>query len=561
VVFEESETPPSSGHLENATGGGPTAVAASPQTGRAVDVTPLLPRRVENAVRRVSHDQREAVPEDERDALVTIASGAVITSAGNVGQRVLTTLLEVVLARGLGPTAYGVYALAWRIAQLLVRFVTFGSVPALQRYLPAYDDDPARRSVVAGLAYATTLVFGGVLAAAVWLSAPRINALTVDESSFPLTMRTFGVLVVLLGLVAISAGIFRAVRSARGEVVLNRLLRPVVRFVGGVTALSLGYSAAGVAGGIVVSTGLLAVATLPLTRRLTGVSSTLRGARTEARRFYNHAVPVAMSQLGKVFQNRLDVLLVGALLSASAAGVYNAVLVLVAVAWIPLLSFNQLLPPVASELYADGRVELLDGIYTSVTRLIVTTVAPLVAVLVAYGPVLLGAFGSTYTQGYGALVVYLGGVFVGSAVGATGWLLMMTDHQYARMALDWLLAVLNVVLTVALVRRFGISGAALGTSIAIAVQNGLQVLLLREFEGLWPFDRTFLPPIAAGAVALAGMWLVRLTLPGTVAALVGTPLGVGLYVVLLTVHGVDARDRLVVRTLAESYRAKLGNVR
>jgi Membrane protein involved in the export of O-antigen and teichoic acid len=268
-----------------------------------------------------------------------------------------------------------------------------------------------------------------------------------------------------------------------------------------------------------------------------------------------------MSQLGKVFQSRLDVFLVGALLSAGAAGVYNAVLVLVAIAWIPLLSFNQLLPPVASELYADGRVELLDDIYTSATRLIVTTVAPVVAVLVAYGPVLLGAFGSTYTQGYDALVIYLGGVFVGSAVGATGWLLMMTDHQYARMALDWLLAALNVALTYVFVRRFGISGAALGTSLAIAVQNGIQVVLLREFEGLWPFDRTFLPPIAAGLVALTTMWAVRLLAPGGVAALVGPPLGVGVYLTALAVVGVDARDRLVVRTLVDAYRTKLAGVR
>jgi len=79
---------------------------------RAVDVTPLSWRRVENAVQRVSRDQRETVPCDERDALVTIASGAVVTSAGNVTQRVVTILLDVILARGFGPTAYGVYALA-----------------------------------------------------------------------------------------------------------------------------------------------------------------------------------------------------------------------------------------------------------------------------------------------------------------------------------------------------------------------------------------------------------------------------------------------------------------
>jgi len=105
-------------------------------------------------------------------------------------------------------------------------------------------------------------------------------------------------------------------------------------------------------------------------------------------------------------------------------------------------------------------------------------------------------------------------VFVGSAVGATGWLLMMTDHQYARMALDWLLAVLNVALTYAFVVRYGLVGAALGTSLAIAVQNAIQVILLRRFEGLWPFDRTYLTPLVAGGVTFLAMRAIREVAPG-----------------------------------------------
>jgi len=87
----------------------------------------------------------DSVPDAEREALLTIAGGAVITAGGVSGQRALTAVTEFALARGLGPAAYGVYALAWRIAQLLSRLVTFGSVPALQRYLPEYADDPDRQ--------------------------------------------------------------------------------------------------------------------------------------------------------------------------------------------------------------------------------------------------------------------------------------------------------------------------------------------------------------------------------------------------------------------------------
>jgi len=504
-----------------------------------------------------ARDAADAVPDDEREALVTIAHGAVITSGGVSGQRALTAATEFVLARGLGPTAYGVYAFAWRIAQLLSRLVTFGSVPALQRYLPEYADDPERRGVVAGLAYATTLGFGAAIAAGVWLAAPRINALTVSDPAFPGAMRTFGFLVGLLGVVMVASAVFRAVGSARGEIAFNKLLRPGVRLVAAAAALAAGYSIGGVAVGIVAATALLAAVAVPLAARVTGVVPSLRGARREARRFYDHAAPVAMSSLGKVFQNRVDVLLVGALLTATAAGVYNVVLVLIAIAWIPLMSFNQLLPPVASELYATDRTATLNAVYTAVTRQIVTAVVPILAVLVVYGRELLGLFGDAFVAGYVPLVVYLGGVFVGSAVGATGWLLMMTDHQYARMALDWLLAVLNVGLTYAFVVRFGLVGAALGTSIAIAVQNGIQVVLLRRFEGLWPFDRTFLTPLAAGGVALIAMRAVRAAVPGGAAVIVGVVVGLATYAVALHRLGVDPRDRLVARRLATRYRAAI----
>ncbi|GAA0716145.1 O-antigen/teichoic acid export membrane protein [Halorubrum trapanicum] len=501
--------------------------------------------------------ERDEIPDGEREALETIAHGAVLTSGGVAGQRALIAATEFALTRGLGPTAYGVYALAWRIAQLLSRVVTFGSVPAIQRYLPEYAGDADRRGAVAGLAYATTLGFGVAIAAGVWLAAPAINARTVTEPAFTGTMRSFGALVGLLGVVMVASALFRAVGSARGEILFNKLLRPGVRLVGALGALALGYSVVGVAGAIAAATGLLAAAAVPLSASVTGVRPSLRGARAEARRFYDHAAPVAMSSLGKVFQNRVDVLLVGALLTATAAGVYNVVLVVIAVAWIPLLSFNQLLPPVASELYANDRTATLNAVYGSVTRQIVTAVVPILAVLVVYGREILALFGEAYVDGYLPLVVYLGGVFVGSAVGATGWLLMMTDHQYARMALDWLLAVLNVGLTYAFVVRYGLVGAALGTSLAIAVQNGIQIVLLRRFEGLWPYDRTFLTPLAAGGVAVAAMYAVRAILTGLPAVLAGGITGVAAYAASLWILGVDPRDRFVARRLARRYRVAL----
>ncbi|RDZ64293.1 succinoglycan biosynthesis protein exop [Haloferax sp. Atlit-12N] len=496
------------------------------------------------------------MPDDEREALLTIGHGAVVASGGQSLQRALTTATEYALAQGLGPVVYGVYAFAWRVSQLLFRLVNFGSVPTLQRYLSADDDDPARQGRVVGLAYLTTLIVGLGFAGGLVLTSDWLNDATVSHPDFPPTIHLFAALVVLIGLVRVHAGVLRAVQSARGEAIFNRVLRPAVRLVGAVGAMALGYSLVGVAGAFVVGMAGLVLVGFPLVVSASGIRPGLRGVRSEVRRFYNHSAPIALSSLGKVFQNRVDVMLVGFLLTAKAAGVYNVVLVLVTLAWIPLLSFNMLLPPVASGLYADDEMETLNAVYTAVTRLIVTCVVPILVVLAVYGRSILSVFGPNFTAGYVPLVVYLGGVLVGSAVGATGWLLMMTDHQYARMALDWLLAVLNTLLTFAFVRAFGLVGAALGTAVAIAVQNSIQVVLLRRFEGLWPFDATFLKPLGAGVAAAGVMLLVREALsgPSGLVVVAGAALGAVTYVGALVALGVNDRDRLVVTALAARYR-------
>ncbi|MFC7202158.1 lipopolysaccharide biosynthesis protein [Haloferax namakaokahaiae] len=512
----------------------------------------MQPTRKDATVATETSD--DEIPEDEREALLTIGHGAVVTSGGQSLQQALTTATEYALAQGLGPVVYGVYAFAWRITQLLFRLVNVGSIATLQRYLSAYSDDPDRQGRVVGLAYLTTLVVGIGLGGGVILASGWLNDATVSHPDFPPTIQLFAALIVLVGIVNIHAGVFRAVQSARGEVLFNRVLRPAVKLAGAVGAIALGYSAVGVAGAFVLGMAVLVVVGFPMVVSASGIRPVFRGVRSEARRFYNHSGPIALSSLGKVFQNRVDVMLVGFLLTASAAGVYNVVLVLVTLAWIPLLSFNMLLPPVASGLYADGEMTTLNAVYTAVTRLIVTCVVPILAVLVVYGREVLSVFGPNFTAGYVPLVIYLGGVLVGSAVGATGWLLMMTDHQYARMGLDWLLAVLNTVLTFAFVEAFGLPGAALGTAIAIAVQNTIQVFLLRHFEGLWPFDATFLKPLGAGTATVVVMLFAREVLAGVGGVLFGLVVGAVTYVGTLVVLGVNDRDRLVVTALAARYR-------
>lgn len=496
----------------------------------------------------------EERPADERDALLSIAHGAVVTSGGVTVQRGLSIGIEAILTRGLGPETYGVYAFGWRLTGMVLRFANLGADLTLLRDVPAFAAEPARRRRSVGLSYATTAVTATAIAVGLGLSAEQISAWTLGHPLLPPVLRLFAVTLVALAFVQQHAALLKAAKSANGEVLLSRVLRPGVRLVGAGLATAVGYGLVGIVGAIGVTTGVLAVAAYPVAVRTTDLRPAFRGLRSDAAHFFDHAVPSALSRVGGLLRTRVDVLLIGVLMTSTAAGVYNVALVLVAVAAIPLRAFNQLLPPVAAELYSTGATETLDRVYTTVTRLVVTLTLPVVAVLAVFGPDLLGAFGPEFRRGYPVLLVFLVGRFVGNAVGATGLLLSMTDNHYPKMVLDWLLAALNVVLTAAFVVEFGLVGAALGTSLAIAVQNLLQATLLARFEGLWPFDRSFLAPLGAAVGMTAVMVGVRAVLPGLLAVGVGTLGGVLAFAALLGALGWSPRDRFVVRALRDAYR-------
>jgi O-antigen/teichoic acid export membrane protein len=104
--------------------------------------------------------------------------------------------------------------------------------------------------------------------------------------------------------------------------------------------------------------------------------------------------------------------------------------------------------------------------------------------LLALGKPLLWLFGPQFVIGYDIMFVAAIGLVVRSAIGPVERLLNMLGHQYI-CALAYALAfVMNVMLCVALVPRFGGHGAAAATSISLTFETVLLFWIVRRRLGL-----------------------------------------------------------------------------
>lgn len=500
---------------------------------------------------------REAPTDDEViDRLESVSHGAVVATGSLSAQKTLLFLTNFALTQGLTATLYGVYAFGRRISGILLLFGPLGGPAALVRYLPAADTE-ARQRRVFGLACGTALVASLTFGAVVFLLADAINAATLDHPTLPIVLRLFAVLVLFDVAIRLSSTVFRALGMIEYHLAVTLILRPATRLVGIVAALAVGSGVIGVVAAFVAMTAIVAVLTAWLLTSRTPIRPAGGASRAEAREFINYAGPNALSKVGSLFQNRIDVLLVGFLLTAQAAGVYNLALFLMSLLAVPLFAFNQLLPPIVSELYAEGEVEMVNEVYGAVTRLIVTLTAPIAVVTFVYRVELLAVFGEVYTAGSLVLGVFVIGRVIGNGAGATGWLLLMTDHQYLHMVNNWVLGLLNLGLSYYFILEYGLIGAALGTASSLAVVNLVRLGELKYLEGLWPYDRTYVKPVAAAAsmgVVLVGF---DIALSGVTLLVVGSVIGTLAYGAVLYLLGIEERDRRVFQTLLGQYRAWL----
>ena len=110
--------------------------------------------------------------------------------------------------------------------------------------------------------------------------------------------------------------------------------------------------------------------------------------------------------------------------------------------------------------------------------------SPRPSLLLALGKPLLWLFGPQFVVGYDIMFIAAIGLVVRSAIGPVERLLNMLGHQHI-CALAYALAfVMNVVLCVALVPRFGGHGAAAATSISLVFETVLLFWIVRQRLGL-----------------------------------------------------------------------------
>ena len=404
--------------------------------------------------------------------------------------RVLSAALayfsQILLARWMGGSDYGVYVYVWTWVLLLGSMMDFGISASAQKIIPEYrtrGEQALLRGFLSGsrwMTFAVSSIVSALLAGLVKLLSPWIGPGEV----VPL----------YIGCVTLPAFVVANTQDgiARSHDWMRLGLMPqfVIRqsLIIGVTAgmfglgFHLGATAAMAASAVAVWIAMIGQM-VALNRRLAGHS--LPGPKAYDVGFWlSISLPILMVEGFYLLLSYTDVLVLQQYRSSEEVGVYFAVVKTLALVSFIHYAMSATTAHRFAEYHALGDKARLSAY---VAHAIKWTFWPSLAatiLLLALGKPLLWLFGPQFVIGYDIMFVAAIGLVVRAAVGPVERLLNMLGQQYVCALAYGLSFVLNVVLCVALVPRFGGHGAAAATSISLVFETVLLFYIVRQRLGL-----------------------------------------------------------------------------
>lgn len=463
-----------------------------------------------------------------RADLGRLARGGVLGLLGAGVSAVAGVLIVLVLARAVPAAAAGTFFALTSVFLLGQAIAKLGTNTSLVYYLTRFRalGVPERIPGTLRIALVPVVAVSLVLALGLYAAAPWLSEVLVGEAT-PAAQTALRVCALLIPVAALADALVSATRgfdTLVPTVVWDRIGRSLLQVLAVVVAVLLGWVAVG---------ALVAAWALPyLLPALLGGRDLARRVRKlprgdapplEAGEFWRFSGPRALASMAQIALQRLDIVLVAALLGPVPAAVYTAASRVLVVGQLANQAISTAIQARLGELLATDDIPAANTAYRAATAWLILLNWPLYLLCALFAPQLLSVFGEVYTGGVDVVVILSAAMLLASACGMVNLVLVMAGRSIWNLGNALLALGVNVGLDLLLIPRLGIAGAAVGWGVAIAVSNLVALAQIRASLGLHPFGRATLVAMGlAGSCfgVLPGLALALGVGPGPTAAAV-----------------------------------------
>jgi O-antigen/teichoic acid export membrane protein len=479
----------------------------------------------------------QSTPASDSAGIAEIARGSTLNLLGAGVSAAATLGVTVLVARAFTRPVAGAFFTATSLFLIVEMVASLGAYTGLVYFIPrlrASGDAGQiramlRRAIVpvtltSIAAGALLLIFAEPLARAMLAGRQPNGASPANVAN---AVRALAAALPFAALLDTLLGATRGYRDMRPTVALDRVCRSVLQLVAVIVAGLLGAAA--------LLAPLWALAYVPaavaawiwlrhIRRRSRRRAPLQRRARrrvsdTNAERFWIYTLPRALALGAQQIIQRLDIVLVAILRGPVDAAIYTAATRFLVVGQLGNQAISMAAQPQLSRLFGLDDRRGARAVYQTTTAWLVLLTWPLYLLAISFGPAVLTIFGHAYGAGSAVLVLLGAAMLLASACGQVDVVLTSTGRSALSLANGLIALVVNVGVDVALIPRYGITGAAIGWAAAIVASNLIPLAQVARIIGIHPFGAATLMACALTALSFGALpVLVRTVLGGGTAA-------------------------------------------
>ncbi|MFA4887840.1 MAG: flippase [Candidatus Nanoarchaeia archaeon] len=501
--------------------------------------------------------------EESHQALEKIAHGTILAFGGIFISKVFGYVYRLIVAR-FGIEEYGVLSLGLTLFNVLIVLGALGLNQGALRYVSFYREkkDFGR---VKGIIFSTIGISGLIsifLGALLFFFADKIAVSAFHEPRLGIILKILAFVLPIDVIKNVMFNVMRGFQNIKYEIYSKNIVETGLKVVLTLVLLFLGYKVIGAT----IAFAIAGVVSFLMAAHY--LMKTTKDIRKEKRtpfidkKLLFYSIPLLLNSLTSLVLLGADTLIIGHFRPIGEVGIYNAAGPSATLLYLFPQAFLSLFLPVLMGLYAKGKTEEFRRVFSTVIKWVLVINTAMLGFFILCAKQFLGVFfGAEYAVGGSVLSVLAVGYFVYYIAFITTHVLMIYEKTRLIFLLSMVSAIINLVLNVILVIRFGIIGAAVGTTFAYLVMS---VFILRNSFKLTKV-RVFLNKmtgkimaigIVAGCVAFGVTYGMNLSVPGLL--LIRSGIFGGVYVGLAFLFGVVKQDDLLI--LSELKKISLRNL-
>jgi O-antigen/teichoic acid export membrane protein len=492
-------------------------------------------------------------PAHESD-VAKLAAGAGVALGGKLAGRGVRLMVDIALARFLGPLNFGFYAIGWTITRIVTLISPLGLNIGVIRYGSRYwHKDPARLKGVVVQSLVSSVVSGVVFGLALFLLAPWIGQGIFHKTEVVSVIRWFAFVFPLITGLTTAAAATRVSHRMKFGAFAEDMSEPIVQILLVVLFWLLGWGLAGSIGACIGGYGFALVLALVYVRRLfPEVTASVTEAIFPGKELFSFSIPASLTGVFGVLLIWVDRLFVGYYRPASEVGIYQAASQLSIAFAIILSGFNSIFAPMAADLFHRGELGRLEELYRVTTKWgLYLSLPPFVVTCFAPRLIMGVLFGKAYVAGWPVLLILTFAQLVNASTGPVGYLLVMAGYQKRMFQISGTTFLLAVVLGLILVPRYGITGAAIATGTALSAMFVAAVVFARVAMRMLPYDKRYLKGALATGLAAVPLLLLHNVHISTalVTVAINSVLACAVFAATLIAMGLDTEDRKFIHMI------------